>query len=458
MTHQREHWGSRIGFILAAAGSAIGLGSLWKFPYVTGQNGGGAFVLIYLLSTVFICIPLFIGELVMGRASQKSPVGAFSNLSHHSQNWKGVGWLAVTSTVIVLSYYIVVAGWTLNYVFLSLSQFTQGRSSEEIVGVFDVMVKSPGVNVLWQALFLIITAGVLYNGVQKGIEHWSKILMPVLLVILLGLFLFSITLPGFGEAFRFVLYPDFSKITPSGILTALGLAFFTATLGFGVILTYGSYLDEGANIPKTSVIVLLVTVGISLVAALMIFPIIFSFGFAPAEGAGLVFKTLPVLFAKLPGTLLISTTFFLLLVFTALTSTVSLLENLVATFMEVWEWNRHRAIYFATGLVFVVGLPSALAGSGLMFPTWSEMYGGDFFATISSTWDRWFLPLTGLLTSIFLGWRVDHKMRNAEFLQGTNWRWALKPWVFFLRWVIPIAIGIFMLEATGIIDFDKVFA
>ncbi len=390
----------------------------------------------------------------MGRAAQKGPVMAFDTLTRHSRNWRGVGWLALLSSVIVFSYYAVVAGWTLNYVLLSLTRFTEGRTDSEIVGVFNMLVGAGGVNILFQTLFLLLTAGVVYAGVRQGIERWAKILTPALLVMLIGLFVYATTLPGFGEAVRFTLYPDFSKITPSGILSALGLSFFTASLGFGIILTYGSYLRPNENLPGTASIVLALTVGISLIAALTIFPIIFSFGGTPAEGPGLVFKTMPVLFSKLPATLIISTIFFVLLVFTALTSTVSLLENLVANSMELFGWSRHRSVWLSIAVVFVVGIPSALAGSGALFQNWEGMYGTDFFESVSSLWDRWFLPITGLLTSVFVGWRMDKELRNKEFLSGSNWRFWLHIWVFLVRWFVPVAIFLFILEASGLVNFD----
>ncbi len=451
MEHAREHWGSRLGFIFAAAGSAIGLGSMWKFPYVTGQNGGGAFVLLYLFCTVFVCVPLFIAELVMGRAAQKGPVLAFDKLTKHSANWRAVGWLALISTIVVFSYYAVVAGWTLNYVLLSVSQFTAGKSPDQIRGVFTAMVGSGGITLFWQALFLLITAGVVYSGVRQGVERWSKILMPVLLVMLLALFIYATTLPGFGKAAHFMLYPDFSRLTSAGVLSALGLSFFTASLGFGIILTYGSYLRPEDNVVSTSIIVLLVTAGIAVIAGLTIFPILFTYGGEPGSGPGLVFQTLPVLFAKLPAALLLSTVFFALFVFTALTSTISLLENMVANAIELFGWERHRSAWIAIGIVFVVGLPSGLAGSGWLFPTWKEMYGADFLDTISTLWDRWFLPITGLLTSIFVGWRMDKFTRNREFLSGSNWRWALPIWIFLVRWFVPVAILLFLLDATGLV-------
>ncbi|MBS0651053.1 MAG: sodium-dependent transporter, partial [Verrucomicrobia bacterium] len=215
MAQTREHWGSRIGFIMAAAGSAIGLGSLWRFPYITGKNGGGIFVLLYLAFTFLIALPVFIGELVIGRRTQKSAVHAFPDLCPQSPNWKLVGWLNVLTTFLILSYYCVVSGWCVNYIFLSLNQFTAGRSPEEIGKVFDLLYISADINIFWTLIFILINVAVVYAGIRKGIEYWSRILTPALLIILIALFCFSATLDGFGEAFRFIFYPDFSKLTPS---------------------------------------------------------------------------------------------------------------------------------------------------------------------------------------------------------------------------------------------------
>jgi neurotransmitter:Na+ symporter, NSS family len=455
MTQQREHWGSRIGFIFAAAGSAIGLGSLWKFPYVTGQNGGGAFVLVYLLAMFLICVPLFIAELVIGRTSQRGPVGAFAELSHQSRNWKLVGWLAVLSTFIVYSYYSVVAGWTLNYALLSLGNFTRGLTDGQISEIFNVLLVSGDINVFWHFLFVLLTVGVVYKGVREGIEHWARILTPALIILLVCLFFYSMTLDGFGEACRFVLYPHTDQLTASGILTAVGLAFFTSSLGFGVILTYGSYMNAKEDIPKTALIVEIMTVLISLIAAMMIFPIIFTGNTAPAEGPGLVFKVLPVLFAHLPGTLVISTTFFVLLVFTALTSTISLQENLVANCIELFGWSRRKSALITGGAVFLMGIPSALAASGGIFPSWTLMYGENFFETVNSIWDAWFLPISGLLTSIFVGWIFPRERRWQEFMRGTGWGKIYGVWLTLVRWVVPLMLIILLMQATGFINVDR---
>jgi len=454
---QKEHWGSKLGFIMAIAGSAIGLGSLWKFPYVTGVNGGGVFVLFYLLFTFFLAIPIFIAELIIGRSTGRSPVTAFSELSNKSRNWKIVGWLGVITSFFVFSYYNVVAGWTLNYTVMSLCNFSQGRSADEIRQVFDVMYTSADVNIFWCFSFMLLTAGIVYCGVRKGIEYWTKLLTPALFILLIVLFIYSMTLDGFGEAVRFIFYPDFSNLRPSGILEALGLAFFTLSVGMGIIVTYGSYMRPEDDVPKTAFIVGGITTGISLIAGLMIFPIIFTFGLEPQEGMGLLFKTLPVLFAKLPGTVIISTTFFVLLIFTTLTSTVSLLEAMVASLMELMDISRRKATLLAASATFIFGIPSALSGPGTIFGSWKAMYGTDFFGTMSTLTDHWMLPVSGLLVALFTGWFVDKKLLEKEFKDNSTFKALFGIWFGLIRWIVPIAIFVVLLHTSGIVDFDKLW-
>lgn len=390
---QREHWGSRLGFILAAAGSAIGLGTLWKFPYVTGQNGGGIFVLFYLFCTFFIGIPLFMGELILGRKAQRGPVGIFGELSPEKNGWKTIGWLGVASSFLILSYYIVVAGWGLSYFLLSLNQFYKQQTASEISAVFDILYKSGGVSLFWALIFLLITFSVVYQGIRKGIEKWSKILTLSLLGILVLLFLYAFTLPGFNEALKFIFAPNFKNLRPSAFLEALGLSFFTLSLGQGILLTYGSYLRKIDDIPKTATIVGAMVICVSLLASLMIFPVIFTFNLPPEGGEGLVFKTLPVLFSKLNGAMIISTIFFALFVFTALTSAVALLEVIVANLIDLYEWSRKKAVIVVSITTFIVAIPSAYSGAGSIFKTWLPIYGQTFFGSVDSLVSVWFLPL-----------------------------------------------------------------
>ncbi len=455
MKQQREHWGSRVGFIMAAAGSAIGLGSLWRFPYIAGQNGGGAFVLLYLIFTFVIALPVFWGELLLGRNAQKGVVGAYFQLSNYSHNWKLLGWFNVLTSFLILTYYCVVAGWCVNYAVMSINNFTVGRTPEQIRDIFDTMYQSGDINLFWLVIFVLLNIGVVYGGVRKGIEYWSRILMPALFVILIGLFFYSMTLSGFKQAVHFVFVPDMSKLTASGILNALGMSFFTLSVGLGIVLTYGSYMKETEDIPKTGMIVGSMTVMISLMSALMIFPIIFTFGFEPEAGAGLVFKTLPVLFAQLPGTLVISTVFFILMIFTALTSTISLMEVIVANLMEILKWSRAKSILITGAAVTICGIPPALSGSKTLFANWGALYGKDYFDTINDLTGSWMLPIAALATTLFLGWFIDKRIPNEEFMKGTTLGKLRGVWMFVIRYIAPIAIILVILQEGGVIDINK---
>jgi neurotransmitter:Na+ symporter, NSS family len=455
MQKQREHWSSHLGFILAAAGSAIGLGTLWKFPYVTGENGGGLFVLIYMLCTFGIGIPVFIAELILGRKAQRGAVGIFASLADNSVLWKGVGWLGVASSFLIMSFYSVLAGWGLNYVLMSLNQFYLGKTAQEISQVFQILSSSGDITLFWHFIFTALTVAVVYPGIRHGIEYWSKFMTSALLVLLVLLCAYSVTLDGFSEAVSFIFSPDFSKFKPSGALEALGLSFFTLSLGQGIMLTYGSYMRNSEDIPKTAGIIGIMIVLIALTTALMIFPIIFSFGVAPQGGPGLVFKTLPLLFAKLPGALIISTTFFILFVFTALTSAIALVEVVVANLIDLLGWSRKKAV-LSTGLAcFIFGIPSALSGSNTLFANWSLIYGKNFFETIDSLVSVWMLPIGGLMIAIFTGWVFDREICKEEFMQGSSFKWLWRPWLFFIRWIAPVAITLIILQQSGLVNIDN---
>ena len=361
------------------------------------------------------------------------------------------------TSFIILSFYCVVSGWCLNYALMSINQFTMGKTPDEIRAVFDIVYTSSDLNIFWLFLFIALNVGVVYSGVRKGIEHWSRILTPALLVILLAMFIYGITLPGFGKAAEFIFYPNFSKLTPTVILNALGMAFFTLSVGLGIIVTYGSYLKSSENLPKTAVIVAIMTLLVSLMAAMMIFPIVFSFNFPAEGGPGLVFKTMPVIFAKLPGNLVISTVFFILFVFTALTSSISLLEVLVANLMELFSWKRAKAVLFSALGIFLFGIPSALSGSGALFPNWEKIYGQNFFDTMNYITASWMMPITGLLTTIFIGYVMKKEVTQSEFLQGTNLGALFKPWFFMVRYILPIAVTLIILEQAGVLNLSKLF-
>jgi NSS family neurotransmitter:Na+ symporter len=450
----REHWSSHLGFILAAAGSAIGLGTLWKFPYVTGENGGGIFFLVYVFCTFFIGIPLFIAELILGRRAQRGAVGIFTTLSHQSTLWKSVGWLGVFSSFLIMSYYSVLAGWGLNYVFMSLNQFYLDKSAQDISAIFDTLQKSGDITLFWHFLFTAITLALVYPGVRHGIEYWSKFMTSSLFIMLLLLCGYTITLEGFPEALKFLFSPDFLKFKPSAALEALGLSFFTLSLGQGIMLTYGSYMKKNEDIPKTSFIIATMIILVSILAGLMIFPVIFTFGFKPEEGRGLVFKILPLLFGKLPGSLIISTTFFILFVFTALTSSIALVEVVVANFIDLLGWSRKKAVLVTGISCAFFGIPSALSGSHTLFANWPLIYGKSFFATIDDLVSIWFLPIGGLMISIFVGHVLSKEISHEEFKTGTSLKFLFKPWFFFMRWIVPLAILLIILQKSNLINID----
>lgn len=453
----RENWSSRLGLLMATAGSAIGLGSLWKFPYVTGANGGGIFIFAYLIFTFLIAVPLFIAEMLVGRHTQRSPVVAYTTCNPHKPNWRILGWLSALSCILILSFYSVVAGWSLCYALMSLVNFTQGKETADISAIFDTLNQSGNINLLITFLFIGITTAIVYKGIKGGIEFWSKILTPALLIMLLLLFLYGTTLPGFRQAVSFILLPDASKLKPSSFLEALGLACFTLSVGMGIILTYGSYMTKKDDIPKTAFTIASVDVVVSMIAALLIFPIIFSFGFTPEEGPGLLFKTMPVLFAKLPGTLLLSTVFFLLVFFAALTSAISMLEVIVATITDTHEISRPKATLIIASLLFILAIPSALSGSQKLFPQWDAIFGKSFFGTMDALSFNWVLPLNALFTSIYAGWIIESKIKSEAFLAGTSWIWLFRPWAFFIRWVVPLGVIAILLHEGGIIDIDVLF-
>jgi neurotransmitter:Na+ symporter, NSS family len=458
MQNQREHWGTRLGFILAAAGSAIGLGTLWLFPYVTGKNGGGLFVLIYALCTLIIGVPVFMAELVLGRRAQRGAVGIFATLADNSSTWKAAGWLGVITSFLIMSYYSVIAGWGLNYVLMSLSQSYRNLSPQEISNVFETLSKSGDITIFWHFAFTALTVAVVYQGIRHGIEYWSKFLTSGLFILLLVLCCYSFTLEGFGQAVSFLFSPDISKFKPSSAIEALGLSLFTLSLGQGIMLTYGSYMKQDDDIPKTAFIITAMILVVSALAGLMIFPIIFTFGFSPEAGPGLVFKTLPLLFSKLPGSLLISTTFFVLFVFTALTSSVALVEVVVANLIDLYEWPRKKAVLLTGLACFIFGIPSALSGTDWLFGNWATIFGKNFFDTVSGLVSVWFLPIGALMISLFSGWVLNSQISKDELLSGTTLRWIWQPWYFFIRFVAPLAILIIMLQESGVINIDALIA
>ncbi|MCA9286210.1 MAG: sodium-dependent transporter [Phycisphaerales bacterium] len=585
MSNQRAQWGSRLGFVLAAAGSAVGLGNIWKFPYITGENGGGLFVLIYLLCIALVGIPIMVSEILIGRASQRQPVAAFHVLQGRRSAWAGVGWLGVIAGFVILSYYVVVAGWAMDYTLKSVINFTRPMHEkaeadatsfiatappESIMSLlverkaahdartrlddirrevapsvwknharFDAAVsKAPdqaearrrllldpalaadikaaesrlarleqaeaeakaeastyyaampatalleeakaakrrelmaaGVNdafgatatdgwtsTFWSALFMMATIVIVAAGISSGIERACRVMMPLLLLILLGMVGYGVFQPGFPEAFRFVFHPDPGRLKPSGVLEALGHAFFTLSLGMGAMITYGSYQRsrEGGILGQAMWIAVLDT-AVALLACGMMFPIIFSYGQEPSAGPGLVFKSMPLAFAEIgAGGMLLAIMFFGLLVFAALTSSISLLEVVASYFMDEHGWSRARAAWGLGLVIFLFSLPSAFAyDSSFAMSGWSKSYGLDFFDSMDYLASNWMLPLGGLFIALYAGWVMPKRLRNAE-LEDMAPVFVLL-WLLLIRFVAPVLVVVVLLQKVGIIDADELF-
>lgn len=446
----RGHWGSRLGFVLAAAGSAVGLGNIWKFPYITGVNGGGAFVLVYLACIVLVGLPVMTAEILLGRATQKSSVGAFKQLG--GGLWCVVGWLGVVAAFVILSYYSIVAGWSLHYTYLSLTGQIVGLGPDAVGPVFGELFTSSGLNLFWHAVFMALTVGVVWGGISRGIERWARILMPTLFALMLILLVNSITMEGFGEAADFVFGFHTESLTAAGVLEALGHAFFTLSIGMGAMLTYGSYLKRDDDIVSAAITVSVLDTVIALLACMVLFPIIFTFGLEPGQGPGLVFVSMPIALSQMGAGTFFSVVFFALLFFAALTSAISLLEVAVSYLIDEKGWLRHRAVLTFGGIIALVGIPSALSGSTAFFgESFAGVFGRNWFDTFDYLATNWILPLGGLGISVFTAWRLDDAIRHREFLEGSKLAFFYKAWLLLLKFVVPVGIILVFLNAIGVI-------
>lgn len=442
----REHWATRAGFILAAAGSAIGLGNIWRFPYMTGEHGGAAFMLIYLMAVLLLGYPLIVNEMVLGRVTQRDPVGVFKTLVPKSSWWL-VGALAVFTGFIILSYYAVVAGWSLAYVYKVV--IAASVPGIDHAAVFKNHISSVWEPVAWQFLFMAITVGIIAAGVVNGIQRWSTILMPILFVLLLVLIVRSVTLPGAEEGLAYYLKPDFSKVTGRTLLAALAQAFFSLSLGMGAIITYGSYLKEKDEIPGSAAWVAGLDTGVALLAGFVLFPAIFALGFEPGAGPGLAFITLPAVFAQMPLGGLFGVLFFILLGIAALTSAISLLEVVTAWLIDEKGWSRRKAAICMGVVIFIVGIPASLGYSVLKDFSCPGL-NKDLLDTYDWIANSILLPMGGLLTALFAGyiWGVTHAVHEVN--KGRKTHAIGKWWALLIRYIVPVLIIFIM--AVGIYD------
>ena len=400
MINKREQWGSKLGFILAASGSAVGLGNIWKYPHMAGQNGGAAFTIVYLVCILVVGLPILLGELVIGRNTQLSPVGAFNKLADKS-NWKWVGFLGVASAFVILSFYGVVGGWTLRYTVYSLSGGFESLSGNADASgeVFNSFISNSIHPIFWQLLFMSFCIGIIIKGVKSGIEEGAKIMMPLIIVILGVLVIRGLTLDGGSEGLIFLFKPKFSDLTPSSIVLALGHAFFTLSLGMGTMLTYGSYLNKKQNLFSSAIWVILLDTAIAMLAGTAIFTIVFAMGADPSAGAGLIFVVLPTIFPQIGGGLVWGTLFFFILFMAALTSAISILEVITAYFIDEKGWSRERATLSFGGVITIVGIFCSLSLGSFNITSIFDISFFDFMDELSS---KYMLPIGGALTAIFI--------------------------------------------------------
>ena len=587
----RAHWGSRFGFIVAAAGGAVGLGNIWKFPYITGTNGGGWFVLIYLACILLVGLPILAAEIMIGRSAQKQPVVAFEVLQGRRTGWSLIGWMGIVAAFVIASFYIVVAGWTMDYTVKHLVDFSKPVRAEalekslnyqatepledmafvltedraeriakpkiaeienslppstwelyrefmlamepddnrtsrlpevaaeerranllidpalaaavasveavqseldaaraealaeaeaEVAAMSDEAIRLEATtnyrhkvigdamaakfvslledgwtSTFWAVFFMALTMAIVASGVTRGIELACRILMPVLIAMMIGLVIYAATLPSFGEALAFVFKPDAHALKPSGVLEALGHAFFSLGIGLGALITYGSYQKSKGTLFGESVWIAGLDTGIALLACMMMFPIIFAFGQDPGAGPGLVFISMPLAFAEIgSGGILLGAIFFSLLSFAAITSAISLLEVCASYLIDRWNWSRVRSTLVIGLMISLVGaLVAFSSGDGFLFSSWTSGFGMNFFDTLDFVASNWLLPIGGLLIAIYAGWFLPKRLRDTELSEEHPFAYAI--WLFLIRFIAPAMVLVVLAQKIGLFDANE---
>lgn len=447
---QSEQWASKLGFILATAGSAIGLGAIWKFPYIAGKSGGGIFLLIFLIFTVFIGLPILLAEFVIGRGSGKDAISAYRFFKPHSK-WYLVGLLGMITCFILLSFYSVVGGWILLYLVEALLGNVSGISSDSYGELFNTLISNPIYAILSQFIFMIITIWVVARGIQNGIEKASKIMMPALFVAFIILIIRSLTLDNIGEGLSFFFYPDFSNLSSDTILFALGQSFFSISVGVSVMVTYSSYLSKKEDLPKSATTIVLMNVFISILAGLAIFPAVFSFGFEPTDGPGLLFIVLPAVFDQMPFGVIFLIVFLLLFLFATLTSAFSMLEIIVAAVTKGDTTKRKKVTWITGILIFIVGIPSALSFGMLGDIT---IFGHIIFDAADFLVSNILMPIGALMIAIFAAFKIPKNVLWEEMSAGsTIGKRLFASWLFLMKFIAPVAIIIVFLDVIGVWKF-----
>ncbi|MFM2484073.1 sodium-dependent transporter [Celerinatantimonas yamalensis] len=452
-TSVSSRWSSKLAFILAATGSAVGLGNLWKFPYIMGQNGGGAFVLVYLFCVLLVGIPVMMAEVYIGKEGRSSPAHAMGKVAREhniSSNWSYNGALGVLAGFLILSFYVVIAGWAVAYIYYSASGAITAANGQSAViqHLFGSLVGSVDKLILFTTIIIGVSVYVLSHGVKQGLEIAIRYMMPALFILLVIVMLYSCATGDFHGAVQFMFYPDFSKLSFSGFLVALGHAFFTLSLSLGIMIMYGAYLPEGTSIAKTSIIVALADTVVALFAGLAIYPVVFAHGIAPGAGPGLLFKSLPIAFSNMPLGGFIATLFFVMVTFAALTSVLSLFEAPIAYFVERRGMTRISATILCGVLIWLLSLLSIFSLAGASWATFKTPLGNGFFDILDYVTANIMLPVCGLFTAIFVGWKLKVNKRTAKSFEM---KVGFSQYIFCLRYITPAAITLVFLNAIGVL-------
>lgn len=445
MEENRGTWSSRFGFLMAAVGSAVGLGNLWKFPYLAGENGGGAFVLVYIVLVVLLGFTLMLAEMTIGRRANSDAYGSYNKIK---KGFGFIGGFGVLAGFLILSYYSVVGGWVLKYIVASFTGVGADKA-----GYFSNFISSPVEPIIYHLIFMGLTALIVIRGISGGIEKASKMLMPALFILLVVIVLRAVTLDGAMEGIRYFIQPDFSEITLKVVIAALGQVFFSLSLGMGIMVTYGSYLNKEEDLEKDALLIPSLDSLVAILAGFAILPAVFAFGFEPGEGPGLMFITLPAVFEEMPLGVLFSALFFLLVFFAALSSSISLMEVTVAFGIDQFKWSRKFATVFFTVLMFIIGIGASLsmgAWSGFLIP-WIDGNSYGIFDFLDVLTSYYLLPLGGLMGAIFIGfiWGVPNAVKEIKL--GSAFR-SEKLWAVLIKFIVPILVFVILLSTTGLLD------
>ncbi|MFD2830878.1 sodium-dependent transporter [Corticicoccus populi] len=435
---EQSKWGSKLGFILAAAGSAIGLGALWRFPYMTAEHGGGAFLLVFLIFTLVVGLPLLLSEFVIGRASGRNPIDGFEYLGG-KKGYRVLGWVGNIATMFLLSFYSVIGGWILIYLVVAGADLLNIMNISSYGATFNEVITNPLYALLGQASFMLLTAVIVGQGIQQGIERASKIMMPLLFILFVIIIIRSLTLPNAMEGVSFFLTPDIGGITTEAILFALGQSFFALSIGVTAMMTYASYLDEKQNLTKSALYIVLMNVTISIMAGLAIFPAIASLNVENAEGPGLVFVVIPEVFNAIPFGMLFYILFLLVFLFATVTSSISMIEINVANTIKGDESKRKKVTYIFAAIIFLIGVPSALS-EGVLNDV--VFFAGTIFDNVDFLVSNILLPVGALIASVFTGYIMDKRMAMAQVnvSDGSKYMWLFKTWIFMLKFLLPLII------------------